>query len=251
MNEGNGSSGGSKRFAVCFLLEALGEGDRDDWAIRRNRTVHRFVSCLRPVTRQVSNARYRSNSKFHQPWNLTITSIQAKRISLPVDSLPSYFSFFFSSMKSRRKLDFTIRARYNGKYLGWRTRGEFKHACLFTTRNVIKKRKTTPSLRVDELFHARPFLEIHESPFHDRSSPPLFPQEPKGQDLSGIVTSLHRKSNNFLGEIAATVYQHVGHLSNRPCVSHLWYSSNDKTRGCINQPPCGWFMPSLWQWDTS
>lgn len=119
--EGNGSWG-SKRFDVLLFvfLEAL--GDRDDWAIRRNPTVHRFLSCLRPVTRQGSNARYRSNSKFrfHQPWN-KYHNLDPK--GFPSCRLILLFLFLFSTI-SRRKLRFTIRARCNGKYLDWRTRGE-------------------------------------------------------------------------------------------------------------------------------
>lgn len=93
-------------------------------------------------------------------------------------------------------------------------------------RRRLKKRKTAPFSRVDELFRGRPRLEIHESPFHDRS--PLLSPLRRELVRLGIVgycrRRLHRKSNNFLGEIAATVYQHVGHLSNGPCgngVLHL------------------------------
>ena len=80
---------------------------------------------------------------------------------------------------------------------------------------------------------------------------PLFLTSRGVQDRGIFVARRGWKSNNFLGKIAAAVYQHVAHLSNAGWNGDTQVPSGNKTRRRINQPPTGWFMPSLWQWDTS
>lgn len=187
---------------------------------------------VRRGTLDISARSNDSKFPFHRPWN------NRNAVRSNEKGLIFYDPIFFWYLERKSK-----------PLLHSRTRGESMKKRLFIhphdspRRRRLKKRKTAPFSRADELFRGRPRLEIHESPFHDRS--PLLSPLRRELVRLGIVGycrhRLHRKSNNFLGEIAATVYQHVGHLSNGPCgngVLHLWYSSNDKTRRCcVNQPP--------------